>query len=81
MNPLFYVIKIAGITALTSVGAFILLRKAVNNQTDLALSAIHFRKGIKEIGQGFSTMFFGKEDKTDEALSHEQKASKRIVIE
>ena len=60
MNPLFYVLKIAGMAALTSVGACILIRKAVNSQTDLALSAIHFRKGIDEIGQGFSTLLCRK---------------------
>lgn len=81
MSAIFNVIKLAGFAAVMIIGAGMVIRKASPNQSDLITGAIHFRKGINEIGKAFSTILFGSEAEADPAAKEKERESKRIIIE
>lgn len=80
MSPLLFVARVAGVALLTAAGITLVLEKVCPNSSDLAVGAIHFRRGMNEFQKGVTTILFGSATPSAEEAAREREAA-RIPIE
>lgn len=81
MNPVWFIVRAAGIALITVASATLLMKKFAPKPSNLVAGAIHFKKALDEFQKGARTVFFGPPEPTTPETTAARKESGRIRIE
>jgi hypothetical protein len=81
MNPIWFIVRTAGIALITAGGATLMMKKLAPKASDLVAGAIHFKKALNEFQKGARTILFGPPEPTTPEAIKARKESARIRIQ